>query len=334
MKRMLLSLLMGMFPVMAFGTGDGCTENGKYANQFKIDRRCYVTDEQKQQSPFNATVALVRDKGKIYCTGAIIKEDDGNYLITAKHCLDSDEDGVLTTNLNIRLQDGQQLTVDKLTNTGSYDTKTGQNTYGDWAFFKINEQDVPYVERTTKKKGTVGRLQALKENISIHGLKDSVTNFDASKRFDVYVVGYGALEIMSDQDIHKFKERYADTLKENNIQDEAFNKEQVIYSSKQAFKAVLQDEKFSKEWGNLFSNKKLVVSACKYSANGFEVNCQSWGGNSGGPIFDQDNNIIAIHTMGNNVISENPERHAYAGGSVSLMTPVKVQIGKRNFVLK
>ena len=39
---------------------DHCTNPKEYT----IDKRCYVTDEQKKEKPYNAVVALVHDDGE------------------------------------------------------------------------------------------------------------------------------------------------------------------------------------------------------------------------------------------------------------------------------
>ena len=50
------------------------------------------------------------------------------------------------------------------------------------------------------------------------------------------------------------------------------------------------------------NNSKLKLSHCTYSGTGRKIGCQGWGGNSGGPIFDDRGNIMGIHTRGNRII--------------------------------
>ena len=56
-------------------SADSCTNPSEYT----IDRRCYVTDKQKQQKPYNATVGLIDVDGYIYCTGTL-----GVFMETSK----------------------------------------------------------------------------------------------------------------------------------------------------------------------------------------------------------------------------------------------------------
>ena len=53
---------------------------------------------------------------------------------------------------------------------------------------------------------------------------------------------------------------------------------------------------------DVFNNPELKVSYCRYSSDGRQIGCQAWGGNSGGPIFDDKNAIMGIHTRGSRVI--------------------------------
>lgn len=68
LRRCILSLIL-LAPYASFGR-DSCTnKNGEYT----IDRRCYVTDEQKRVSPYNAVVRLDD------CTSTIVKHNNRYY---------------------------------------------------------------------------------------------------------------------------------------------------------------------------------------------------------------------------------------------------------------
>ena len=65
MKKIIMTSL---FAFMSFASmaADHCTDPTNY----KVDKRCYVTDEQKKVAPYNAVVALVNDDGWVYCIPA------------------------------------------------------------------------------------------------------------------------------------------------------------------------------------------------------------------------------------------------------------------------
>ncbi|MBO4745587.1 MAG: hypothetical protein J5613_00760, partial [Alphaproteobacteria bacterium] len=126
-------------PMMA-GAADYCTNPDEYT----VDRRCYVTEEQKTQKPYNSVVALI-DGGGIYCTGTVVTPgtryspffsyntpNQVPVIVTAKHCTDRNRDGQPDKTLKVRLQNGQQLEVSFL-KTGNYNILDGTNEDGDWA---------------------------------------------------------------------------------------------------------------------------------------------------------------------------------------------------------
>ena len=163
---------------------DGCIENGKYKSKFTIDRRCYVTPEQKKQSPYNATVALLNKYGEVYCSGTIFRDNQndttlakGLYLYTAAHCVPDKPE-----TKKIRLQDGSEMFVEKV-NVSSHVDKYSDNN-GDWAVYKIPESEqnvLPFVD--------IG-----------YGIDPASSQLN--------VVGHGGLAIMSDENIRAIKEDY------------------------------------------------------------------------------------------------------------------------------
>ncbi|MBR6685267.1 MAG: hypothetical protein IKL37_03290 [Alphaproteobacteria bacterium] len=267
-------------------SADHCTNPKEYT----VDKRCYVTDEQKKEKPYNAVVALYDDEWGEYCTGTIVKDPNGKpYLYTAKHCT-GDENYMASSELTIKLQDGRKLSVTKLA-VGDYNIEHDENMLGDWAIYSIVNSDVPMVEKSTKR---------------------GIDDYDITKReidvYDARVVGYGSLKIMSDAEIAEFKSRYLTYLKdEKNI--DAKGDENVygfyrggVNTYGNAYVTNFLDKEYD-YWSSLTDDtSKLKLSHCKYGATGLKVECQGWGGNSGGPIFDGRGNIMAILTRSTRAI--------------------------------
>lgn len=185
---------------MAFGADDACTNS----TEFKIDRRCYVTDKQKKDPPFNAIVALIKNKN-IYCTGTIVKgfngyqdtkateqDKDTLFVYTAKHCVVKNDQ--LTEMQSIMLQDNTTYTV-KLKYNGRYIKNWSKSFGGDWAIYTMpnTENNIPYT-KTSDKWGWLGQ-----------------------RSLDARVIGYGALKIMSDDAITEFKKQYSIFLEDKNL---------------------------------------------------------------------------------------------------------------------
>lgn len=292
MKRLIAFLLLINIPNLCFGLDDACTKPSEYT----ADKRCYVTPEQKQQEPFNAVVALIDEDGFRYCTGTIVKgKDNSFYLYTAKHCTDINKNGMSDHELLISLQDGTQRSV-YIDVFGDYNIERDDNHGGDFAIYKLNGDYYPYA-LITDKKHTIG-------------FGPFASNYDA------LVVGYGSLKIMSDKEIEDFKQRYIEFLKNNKgIKVEGTEtlygfSHGGINSLNTKVKEFIDYYLDPSYWRDLFADYELKVSKCKYSSNGKETNCQKWSGNSGGPIFDKDGNLMGIMTRGNRIIGGS--RHAGA----------------------
>lgn len=281
MKRLFAFFCLLFLPTVTLAaptSHDGCMENGKYKSEYKVDRRCYVTDEQKQQKPYNAVVSFLdQDGGRMSCTGTIVKRDDGYFLHTAKHCTDSDYDHQSDKVLRIKLQDGRTFDT-LLVNQGNYDLEYSQNRFGDWTKYKIpvNKDDntLPFVQTNSFEEGKA------------------------------HIVGYGKLKIMSDNEIRGLKDNYIEFLKKYGESAEKNNDGTIKQNEKNGFTkdggvAGYNFDKFMRTY--MFSEYldwNLKVSYCEIS-NGFVNGCQGWGGNSGGPIFDDNGNIMGIVTTGN-----------------------------------
>ena len=91
MKKIILLFLLFM-PFCSWA-GDICTNPEAYT----VDKRCYVTEEQKKEKPYNAVATFILADGRTHCSGTIVKrqgltqDDVGYFLYTAKHCVDSNQ---------------------------------------------------------------------------------------------------------------------------------------------------------------------------------------------------------------------------------------------------
>ncbi len=304
-KLALLSFLVWL-PMVAVAA-DHCTNPDEYT----VDRRCYVTDEQKAQKPFNSVVALI-DGGGIYCTGTIVTQgtryspffsyntqNQNPIILTAKHCTDRNRDGQPDKTLKIMLQDGQKIEVN-FAKAGNYNILDGTNDDGDWAVYELPlVYSVEYMQNDF----------------------DSVYSSFASGLYSgvsVSVVGYGFLKIMSDAEIEGFRQRYIDYLTENKF-DVPEKRDEFSYKTDYDKTGMLPDggvdmghdhwndfiiTEYIKDSGyvyDTFSDYALKVSKCKYLGRDDDL-CQTWGGNSGGGYFNNQNDILCILTKGKNII--------------------------------
>ena len=105
-KLLLLSLLLFILPTLSWAENDSCS----YPEQYTVDKRCYVTEEQKGQRPYNAVVGVL-DNDRIVCTGTVVDIGHRLFMYTAKHCV-FDDNGSVKSVVNIRTQDGKTVTAD------------------------------------------------------------------------------------------------------------------------------------------------------------------------------------------------------------------------------
>jgi len=286
MKKIFVFLLLFCMPMMSLGLDDACTK----PDEFTIDKRCYVTDDQKQQKPYNAVVGfLYQDGTKKLCTGTVVKKDVLNkknkeeyFLYTAKHCSDLDLDNFSDNNLRIKLQDGREFNTE-LVKQGNYNLENAEGGFGDWVQYRViidaDNSVIPYVKiNDFFKKGTK----------------------------NVEIIGYGRLKIMSDKEINDAKEQYANKIKifsdiEKNEDGTIKRNENNGFMEDGGIKGTKVLMLFNSYFTRYFDSE-LKKSYCQYSSDGFTHGCQGWGGNSGGPIFDENGNIMGIVVTGNYAI--------------------------------
>ena len=299
MKQLFVIFLLLFLPVVTFadnGLHDSCVENGKYKSEYTIDKRCYVTDEQKQISPYNAVVRLT----DVTCTGTIVKRDDGYFLYTAKHCTDSDYDNQTDKIVRITLQDGRVFSTNFVKKGDAVDAK---DKFGDWAYYKIpvdkDDTNIPYVKTDSFKDGKVR------------------------------IVGYGSLEILSDNQIKQAKDEYVKYLIEQGFGDDEKNLKQsgeYILTKGGGIKGGWNFRGFM--FGEFYDGH-LKVSNCELSKGGLK-GCQLWGGNSGGPLFNSQGGITGIVSTGNYNLGGTA--HAGAGLVVGVYSDNKNNGKQRNWV--
>lgn len=286
-KKILVFLSLFVVPTFCWAFGDDSCTNPK---EYTIDKRCYVTDEQKSQKPYNAIVSL--KKG--FCTGTIVNINDVAYVYTAKHCVDNDGDNEPDDKIVVKLQNGLNFYAYK-DNVGDYMFETHGSRSGDWAIYRMKKsvKELPFV------------------NIRHNG-----GNYHAR------LVGYGTLKVLSDLEIAEFRRLYLEYL-DAVVGPDRYASYKYGYSlfnpgvdAKNEYVKQFINDMDQETAARFFKdNKRLKESSCYYN-NGKEVNCQTWGGGSGSGIFDDDDIIRGVHTTGTKIIGG--KKHALGVDSVRL----------------
>ena len=300
MKKYIITSLLLFVPFMSMAA-DHCTDPKEYT----IDKRCYVTNEQKKQKPYNGVVAIL-DGSRPYCTG-FIREYEGNFFVyTAKHCVvDEIYKAKVYDKITIRTQSGNEIDAD-FNRVGDFDVASNPlDRQGDYAIYYISSG---YKDRV--------------KNLSVGLTKKK---WQSKSTYNARVVGYGALKIMSDKEITDFKNEYKGYLAKKQINVKPDN-EKKYYFEQGGVLAVYDDlsgrdvlNKFLLGLGKikyeeLFENTELKVSRCGFDSVAKPSGCQIWRGNSGGPVFDDSDNVMGILTGFNGIIGG--ENHAGADSSV------------------
>ena len=312
---------------MAVRAADHCTNPDEYT----IDKRCYVTDEQKKEKPYSATVALIKkgdmltDHGtgmftRVYCSGTIVKrrgltsDNIGYFVYTAKHCVSEDGNNI-RNQIQIKTQSGKEFTA-TLVKAGDYLEKESITYPGDWAIYRILPNDTQ-----SNSKFAVG-----------DELENMYVKIDGSvgKQYrDARVIGYGSLTIASDAEIKDMKDKYIKFLEENDIDISKLDETQLsdyglsgsgVVADQEGNKWLLKFKKAVWDTFLIVGDKALKVSYCAYSDDksgetGNMNDCQSWEGNSGGGVFDKDGNLIGILTRGYSVVGDEHD-HALATDNI------------------
>lgn len=314
MKKYITTFLLLFIPFMSMAA-DHCTNPEEYT----VDKRCYVTDEQKKTKPYNATVALKTFWGT-YCTGTIAKWnrgltntdfsglDDLFYLFTAKHCTDHNDDNVPDKTLKIKLQNGNTFDV-TLVGYGNRDIKKDTNWAGDWAVYRLPVDLI---------KDLSGNYHV--NTVSAENMEKDINwvYADAGAKRDnrsIVKVGYGALKIMSDKDIEKFRQRYLNYLERKGInreeKDVGIGGDNSINTKDETVKKFINSLRMMFASLDIFEDGKLKSSKCNFSSHSY---CQNWSGDSGGSVFDNENRLVGVQTRGYKYIGG--KDHARLGDEV------------------
>lgn len=295
---------------------DHCTNPKEYT----IDKRCYVTDEQKKEKPYNATVAIKKPFWGMGCTGTIAKWnrrltntdftglDVLPYFFTAKHCTDHNNDNVPDKTLKIELQNGRIFEV-TLVGYGNYDIKKDTNRAGDWAVYRLPVDLI---------KNVSGGYHVDMLSAAVMEKKINWVHADADAQRDnrsIVKVGYGRLKIMSDKDIENFRQRYLNYLKGHGIniveKDVGIKWDNSVNAENETVEKFISSIRMMFAAAEFFDDRTLKVSTCSFSSDSY---CQGWGGNSGGPLFDNENRLVGVATRGYRYIGG--MNHGRAGDDV------------------
>ena len=330
MKKYIITSLLFFIPFMSMAA-DHCTNPSEYT----IDKRCYVTDTQKQQRPYNAVVGITRPEPVSIlsfikytnCTGTIARwdyghgparngpQDSGLYLFTAKHCTDNDNDGQPDKTLHIKLQNGDKYDA-TLVAVGDYNINDDSNFSGDWAIYRLpgdpfQESTDPYIANVHKNmRQYTGGTETWNGIPWIYADSDAITRDGRP----ISLIGYGCLTIMSDNEIAKLRQNYIKRLEQAGITDMSYENTGLtddggIDLSKKAAAVV----KSMFEERQVFHDNQLKVSKCFFrNRNNL---CQGWSGNSGDPLIDNSDRLVGILTRGGNSIGG--ADHAQSAGYIS-----------------
>ena len=287
---------------------DSCTGS----NDHTIDKRCYVTDEQKRTKPYNAVVALYDDERGIYCTGTMLGIGGRLLVNTAKHCV-ADKDGNVAPTITVMTQTGKKLTVDLIQTTDHDAADLGPDRSDDWAYYIVPLQEAFSLARTS---------------LTEHGPSNKIVPHSGNKyvphsgsSYSASVVGYGALKIMSDTEINLFKQKYIKYLKyQHGVSSNGTEPQYGWYDGGlyvfgtygNSFLWYLYKNQRS-YYNDIFRNKRLKVSKCVFRWTGIPYGCQIWGGNSGGGVFDSDGGLMGVLTGYDGIVGG--KSHSSASGA-------------------
>ena len=303
--RFMLAGLMFMPSVSV--AEDSCTGS----NDHTIDKRCYVTEAQKQTKPYSAVVALYDDERGIYCTGTMLGIDGGLFVNTAKHCV-VDKDGNLAPTITVMTQTGKKLTVYLIQTTDHDAADLGLDRSDDWAYYMVFPTEAIGLARTS---------------LTEHGPSNKYVPHSGSY-YSAYVVGYGLLKIMSDTEIDEFKQKYITYLqKQRGVRSNGTEPQYGWYDGGlyvygtygHNFLWYLYENQRS-YYNDIFQNKMLKVSKCRFTWTGDAKGCQIWGGNSGGGVFDYFGNLMGVLTGYDAIVGG--KYHSAASGPETCMKNV------------
>ena len=274
-----------------------CMYGSASAATYTIDKRQYVS---RSSEPYSAVIGL-QQNGRNFCTGTLTAD---GIVVTAKHCI-YDESG--KRNLRrIRLNSANHgnMTIAKTSASdkniypdGEYDSTGGAKS--DWALL------VP--SRSVRSNIRVKSFTSSEIRAIFFGVPGMGTFAQA--------VGYGALKILSDQEINTLRREYAKFIKSNK-KAEDFNARK---SKGRQFVNQVGEGLVPGVSANTFRDtNRLKMSKCvvdTITAGDMMHGCQTWVGDSGDPVFVNYGNkwyLYGVHVAGRSIISNRRWKYADA----------------------
>lgn len=278
------------------------------ADEYTIDRRQYVSDFLWSKEPYKYVLKVFdKQRNTVMCTANMV----GGKIVTARHCIQ----GSPLKNFEFIAFDGRRMTA------SFSDTQTD---YSDWdSYYSLSED---YVVLIPDKSS---------QNFVADNSINTMNDYHMNNAF--ISVGCGALKVMSNEEISKFKSAYMDFLAdidssfgETVIDDDTIN---LTYMLSDAFYEDINP--YLKKYGLVNSDKLFHDSNnIKFSVCG-DVNlkddlefgliigaCQGWHGDSGGGLYSVPGELVkygiygnghidfvGIHILGKTYISSNPSMH-------------------------
>lgn len=311
MIRMALLLLMSI----------GIAEQSLAAT-YTFDKRKYINAWSSE--PYSYVLKMqLKTGGSPFCTANMV----AGKIVTAKHC-------VVNKNLkdiSFTTSDGRKLCAVSGT-LGQYVEGQASTYNGDWAVLEPCSKDKEYVK---------------KNSLSLFGEKVPVSVAPSK----VSYLGFGALKIMSDEEIEQFKQAYYsfvyDNAKDKPEKDKktfvakaTANRNSSVQLNKTTGQRFLRNmNKYGVNPNILKDTNNLKESVCATNKDPNKTNllknlkCQSWGGDSGGGLYmigfakDTYGNIskearfiyfVGIHTRGSRQIGGTGHANKNSGQDVTV----------------
>ncbi len=262
-----------------------------FADTYTIDLREYVSPS---LHPYSAIVQVGPESGA--CTGTLTAD---GVIVTAKHCvLDENFRTLQPKDLSVRHQIEGPLLLGDIQASGFdiypnmyFDTNMG--VVGDWAL--------------------LGPRRDVKSDVRM-------AKFSGNMPVDVEVVGYGALKVLSDQEIQKIRQEYMKYLRGVSFANRLnplnyFGGESFATTTSTGVDFInrVNAGQIPNLSPDIFQDSsRLKLSRCVALADPGEegnlIDCQGWGGNSGGPVLlnlDGKWYLYGVAVAGFNGISTN-----------------------------
>ena len=275
-KLSLVFILFGVVPNICWALSDACTNPDEYT----IERRCYVTNDVWQRAPYKHVLKMQkRSNGLVFCTANMVK----GKIVTARHCIENNN----MFDVDFVAFDGRKIQIGYLDHLSKY-----PNEY--------YQRDIAILEPS------LWGTSFVTEN-SINVIDDASGEINNKSFINV---GCGGLKILSDKEIHLFKQAYSEFLKNPNKQTVPAGEESdvlynpIIDNGKTAnlipylgqkgflneFTQYLQKYGLGSAEDLFHDSYNMKMSLCtdfdlSRSLGLVYSNCKGWHGNSGGGVY-------------------------------------------------